>query len=74
MSVLGHDIVNDLMDELGHPAAMWKALEDTCSSNKTGTNIFTILNGVVTQKLGRNERMSTHEGHLDSLFHLLINI
>jgi gag-polypeptide of LTR copia-type/Zinc knuckle len=73
MRALGDDIVNDLMNELGDPAAMWKTLEDT-SSSKTGTNILTIMNGVVTKKLGRNERMSTHIGHLDSLLHQLTNI
>jgi gag-polypeptide of LTR copia-type len=73
MSVLGDDIVNDLMNELGDPAALWKTLEETYCS-KTGPNILTILNGVVTKKLGRNERMSTHIGHLDSLFHQLTNI
>jgi gag-polypeptide of LTR copia-type len=73
MSVLGDDIVNDLMNELGDPVAMWNVLESTYNS-KTGTNILTILNGVVTKKLGRNERMSTHIGHLDSLFHQLTNI
>jgi hypothetical protein len=72
MNVLGDDIVNDLMNELGDPAAMWKTLEDTYSS-KTGTNILTITNGVVTKKLGRNERMSTHIGHSDGLFHQLTN-
>jgi gag-polypeptide of LTR copia-type len=70
MSVSGDDIFNDLMNELGDPATMWKSLEDTYRS-KTGTNILTIMNGVVTKKLGRNERMSTHIGHLDSLFHQL---
>jgi gag-polypeptide of LTR copia-type len=73
MSVLGDDIFNDLTNELGDPATMWKSLEDTYRS-KTGTNILTIMNGVVTKKLGRNERMSTHIGHLDSLFHQLTNI
>jgi hypothetical protein len=63
MSVLGDDIVNDIMNELSDPVAMWDTLEDTFSS-KTGTNILTILNGVVTKKLGRNERMSNHIGHL----------
>jgi gag-polypeptide of LTR copia-type len=47
MSVLGDDIVSDLMNELGDPAAMWKTLKDTYSS-KTGINILTIMNGVVT--------------------------
>jgi hypothetical protein len=71
MSVLGDDIVNDLMNEFGDPVAMWNVLESTYSS-KTGTNNRTTLNGVVTKKLGgRNERMSTHIGHLDSLFHQL---
>jgi hypothetical protein len=28
MSVLGDDIVNDLMNEMGGPVAMWKTLED----------------------------------------------
>jgi hypothetical protein len=73
MSVLGDDIVNDLMNELGDPAAMWKTLEGP-SSSKTGINILTIMNGVVTKKLGGNKRMSTHIGHLDSLFHQLTNI
>jgi gag-polypeptide of LTR copia-type len=73
MSVLGDDIVNDPMNELGDPVAMWNVLESTYSS-KTGTNILTILNGVVTKKLGRSERMSTHIGHLDSLFLELTNI
>jgi hypothetical protein len=61
MSVLGDDIVNDLMNELGDPVAMWNVLESTYSS-QTGTNILTILNDVVTKKLGRNERMSTYIG------------
>jgi gag-polypeptide of LTR copia-type len=73
MSVLGDDIVNDLMNELGDPVAMWNVLKNTYSS-KSGTNIVTTLNGVVTKKLGRNERMSTHIGHLNSLFHQLTNI
>jgi hypothetical protein len=73
MSVLGDDIVNDIMNELSDPVAMWDTLEDTFSS-KTGTNILTILNGVVTKKLGRNERMSNHIGHLDNLFHQLTNV
>jgi gag-polypeptide of LTR copia-type len=73
MSVLGDDIVTALMNELGDPAAMWKTLEDTYTS-KTRTNILTIMNGVVTKKLGRNKRMSTHIGHLDSLFHQQTNI
>jgi gag-polypeptide of LTR copia-type len=76
MSVLGDDIVNDLMNELGDPVAMWNVLESTYSS-KTGTNILTILNGVVTKKLGRYERMVTHIGHLEGwwgLFHQLTNI
>jgi gag-polypeptide of LTR copia-type len=73
MSVLGDDIVNDFMNELGDPVAMWDTLEDTFSS-KTGTIILTILNGVVTKKLGRNERMSNHIGHLDTLFHRLTNV
>jgi gag-polypeptide of LTR copia-type len=67
--VLEDDIVNDLVNELGDPAAKWKTLEDTYSS-KTGNNISTIVNGVVTKKLGRSERISTHIGHLDTLFHL----
>jgi hypothetical protein len=29
MSVLGDDIVNDLMNELGGPVALWETLEDT---------------------------------------------
>jgi hypothetical protein len=45
MSVLGDDIINDLMNELGDPATLWKTLEDTYSSkpysSKTGTSIFT---------------------------------
>jgi gag-polypeptide of LTR copia-type len=73
MSVLGDDIVNDSMNELGDPVAMWKKLEDAYSS-KTGTNILTIMYDVVTMKLGRNERMSTHIGHLESLYHQLTNI
>jgi hypothetical protein len=47
MSVLGDDIVSDLMNELGDPAAVWTTLKDTYSS-KTGINILTIMNGVVT--------------------------
>jgi hypothetical protein len=73
MSVLGDDIVNDIMNELGDPVAMWDTLEDTFSS-KTGTNILTILNGVVTKKLGRNESMSNDIGHLDNPFHQLTNV
>jgi hypothetical protein len=73
MSVYGDDIVNDIMNELGDPVATWDTLEDTFSS-KTGTNILTILDGVVTKKLGRNERMSNHIGRLDNLFHQLTNV
>jgi gag-polypeptide of LTR copia-type len=71
MSVLGDDIVSDLKNELGDPAAMWKTLEDTYSS-KTGTNTLTIWNGVVTKKA--RPHMSTNIGHLDSLFYQLTNI
>jgi gag-polypeptide of LTR copia-type len=70
---LGDDSVNYLMNELGDPVAMWNVLESTYSS-KTVTIILTILNGVVTKKLGRNERMSTCTRPLDSLFHQLANI
>jgi hypothetical protein len=67
MSVLGDEIFNDLMNELGDPVSMWLVLESTYSS-KTSTNILTILNGVVTKKLGRNERMSTHMGTWTACF------
>jgi hypothetical protein len=67
MSVLEGDIVNNLMNELGDPAAMRKTLEHTDRSN-AGTSTLTILNGVGTKKLSRIERMSTHIGHLESLF------
>jgi hypothetical protein len=73
MSILGDDIVYDLMNELGDPFSMWNVFESTYSS-KIGTIIRTTLYGVVTKKLGRNERMSTHIGHLDSLFHQSANI
>jgi gag-polypeptide of LTR copia-type/Zinc knuckle len=73
MRVLGDDIVIDLMNELSDPVAMLNVLESTYSS-KTGTNILTMLNGVVTKKLGRNHRTSTHFEHLDILCHQLTSI
>jgi hypothetical protein len=59
MSVLGDDIVSDLMNELGDPVAIWNVLESMYSS-KTGTNTLTILNGVVTQE-ARNKRAHVYK-------------
>lgn len=73
MAVLGDDIVNDLMDVIGDPVAMWFTLERTYSS-QSGTNILSILNGVITKKLGSDEDMAKHIGKLDSGFHQLSDV
>jgi gag-polypeptide of LTR copia-type len=73
MRVLGDGIVNDIMNELGDPVAMWDTIEDTFSS-ETRTNILTTLNGVVTKTVGRNGRTSDHIGHVNNRFHQLTNV
>jgi hypothetical protein len=65
ISVFGDNIVNDLMNELADPVAMWNVLEGTHSS-KIGTNILTILNCVVPRNL---EEMSACQRILGNWTH-----
>jgi len=64
---LGDDVLTDVLDEMDDPAALWMVLEDTYSA-KTGTNILSLLQAVVSKKLGKHEQMANHIGHLDALY------